>query len=83
MAKKTKKQQNKEFLEKIKTISIGVGAKIGAQIQAVNLSEATCFGCGEKLNKHDLSGMKLVAIGGTMRIPKKSEPENTETSFAA
>lgn len=72
---KSKKQLTEEFLEKIKTINIGGGKKLG---------ELKCPGCGNLLQEHELIP---VAIGGVMKIPrkpvKKLKTDNKEVSFAA
>ena len=74
--KKRKKQLTEEFLEKIKSISIGSGGK--------KLGDLKCPGCGGPLKQHEL---KLVAVGGVMKMPprpvKKLETSNEEVSFAA
>lgn len=71
--KKPKKQSDKEFLEKIKTLNFNVGAK----------PEAKCVNCGEPLGKHKL---KLIAVGGIMkRKPEenKLDTSNEEVAFSA
>jgi hypothetical protein len=75
MPKKTKKQLNAEFLEKIKTITVGTGAKPS--------SDPICSTCHEPLSHHVIK-MKLVAVGGVMKTPPKPEPKrNEEVAFAA
>ena len=76
MKLKSKKQLTKEFLEKIKTINIGTSGK--------TLGDVQCPGCGNPLKEHVLVP---VAVGGIIKVPRKSENKlnvnNEEAAFSA
>lgn len=70
------KKSDKAFIEKLKTINIGTGAK----------PSKNCGNCGKPMSEHE---MKLVAVGVAIPVPasmleSKPEPKhNEEASFAA
>jgi hypothetical protein len=70
MSKKSKKQLNKEFLDKIKTITVGTGAK----------PTDTCPNCGETYSDHVLIGAVMMA---PRKRKTKQHDDSGETSFAA
>ena len=87
MAKKTKKQLNVEFLEKIKTITVGTIPK-----SAMNaIGNLKCPGCGDPIKDHPGINVELVGIGMIPKhlLPpqfqrrKKKPAEDASHSFAA
>lgn len=80
MPKKTKKQENAEFLAKIKTISVNTGGK-----SPEKSSYFKCVDCGKPLGKHELIPVAAVLLGtsGPRKNGPKEKPQNNETSFAA
>jgi hypothetical protein len=78
MPKKTKKQLNEEFLEKLKTLTVSTGSKS---------IDPTCANCGNPLSKHALIPVAAIQIPFPFPLPgRRPKPEskhNEETAFAA
>lgn len=72
----SKKSANKAFIDKIKTLTIGTGAK-----------DTKCGACGKPIGEHKLLGVvaiPLAALGGKPpKAEKKEQPKHEEQSFAA
>lgn len=72
----SKKSANKAFIDKIKTLTIGTGAK-----------DTKCGKCGKPMGQHmKLLGMvaiPLSALGEPPKPKKAEQPKHEEQSFAA
>jgi len=73
----SKKSANKAFIDKIKTLTIGTGAK-----------NEKCGACGKPMSEHQMKLLGMVAIplsalGQPPKSEKTKEPKHEEQSFAA